>query len=94
MFYEKKLTSLASLTTAAGTMDSDAGLRVVGRYGKRACYCFVTRFGGTFTVMIYRRSSRRRGPGRLMASLESTDIAQLRRLLREIAGERVRAYLY
>lgn len=95
MFYEKSLTSFSALVREARIMDSDAGIRVVGRYGKERCYCFVTRFGETYTVMIHRRPAGRRGaPGRLIASMEMSRAADLLELLREITRGGVEAYAY
>ena len=94
MFYEKRVTSLRALMREVSVMDSDAGIRVVGRYGKRRCYCFVTRFGSVFTAMIYDRSPNKEVPGRLLSSVELKGATQLRRLLKKIAGPDVLAFVY
>ena len=95
MFYEKRVTSFRALMKEVSSMDSDAGIRLAGRYGKHLCYCFVTRFGTVFIAMMYARSAgKKRSPGKLLASVELKSPEQLRRLLREVAGSRVSAYVY
>lgn len=95
MFYEKRVTSFRALMKEASVMDSDAGIRVAGRYGKDRCYCFVTKFGSVFTVMIYTRSAKGRGsPLRLLASVELRNTEQLRRLFRRVVSPRIYAYVY
>lgn len=95
MFYEKHVATLKALMREAGTMDPDAGIRLAGRYGGRNCYCFVTKFGGAFTAMIYAKGRGAKGPpGELLDSLELRGSAQLGRLLREVAGSKVDAYVY
>jgi hypothetical protein len=94
MFYEKRVTSFRALLKEAGVMDADSGIRVVGRYGKERCYCFVTRFGSVFTAMIYSKSPGGEAPARLLSSIELKDMQQLRKLLHEVTGPRVLAYVY
>ena len=95
MFYEKRVTSFRALMKEVRVMDSDAGIRLVGEYGGHACYCFVTRFGELFTAMIYTRPGGKKGaPGRMLASVELKSVEQLRKLLREISGSGVNAYVY
>lgn len=95
MFYEKRVASFRSLMREARVMDSDAGIRVVGRYGKERCYCFVTRFGGRYTVMIYKRSAGAKvSPGRLITSKEVSRVADLSGLLRDITKGGMEAYVY
>jgi hypothetical protein len=94
MFYEKRVTSLRALMREVSTMDSDAGIRVIGRYGGRRCYCFITRFGSVFTAMIYARSPGKEAPGSLLSSLELKGAAQLKRFLQEIVDPDVLAFVY
>lgn len=95
MFYEKHVTSLKGLMKEAGTMDPDAGMRLRGRYGGEGCYCFVTKFGEVFTVMVYARpAGRKSAPGRLLASFELKSAGRLEKLFRQVCGPKVDAYVY
>jgi len=94
MFYEKRVKSLGGLMREISVMDADAGIRVVGRYGGHNCYCFLTRFGGVYTALIYSRSARRKAPGRLLSSIELKSPQQIRQLLLDVTGKKVIAFAY
>ena len=94
MFFEKRVSSFGALMREASALDSDAGIRLKGRYGGHACYCFVTRFGNVFTAMIYARKAGRVSPGRLLASVQLENVEQLERLLREVTSSGVDVYVY
>lgn len=95
MFYERRIDSFAALVQEATSMDADAGLRVLFRYNGQSCYAFVTRFGGQYTIMIYkRRAGRREELGRRLAVEELEGIKELESRLRELLPEKVRAFAY
>lgn len=76
-------------------MYADAGLRVVGKFEGSSCYCFVTRFGGRYTVVIFERRPGRQGKlGRRLAVLELNGIGELKSLIRMLVPGRVRAFSY
>ncbi len=76
-------------------MDADAGLRILGTHEGRPCYAFVTRFGRTYTLMIYERHpSRGKAVGRRLVVREQLEIKELKALLRKIAPGRVVAFSY
>ena len=95
LFYEKRVSTFRALIKAVEVLDADAGIRVVGRYGEAKCFGFITRFGGRFTILIYKaRGPRDSTPGRLLASKEMRGTAELAKLLAEITKGGVNAYIY
>ncbi len=77
-------------------MDGDAGVRVEGRFRGKKCFAFVTRFGSSFTVLVYSAEGEgaRRKPGVKLASREFTNPVEALDFLKPIAVPRVRAYAY
>ena len=95
MFYEKRIGSLRELLEEAASLDADAGLRILGSYEGARCFVFVTRFGGRYTAMIYRRESgRREKAGRKMAVLEIDGVKELESLIRSVVPGKVTAFTY
>jgi len=95
LFYEKRVSTFRALIKAVGALDADSGIRVVGRYGKAKCFGFITRFGDSFTILIYQAKGPRDGtPGRLLASKEMRGTAELAKLLGEMTKGGVNAYVY
>ena len=95
MLYERRLDSFSALTEEAKNMDADAGLRVLGRYNGRGCYVFVTRFGQTYTAMVYESlSDRRRSVGRRLAVMEPLGIKELQSLQRKLTPGQVIGFSY
>ena len=94
MFYERRMGSLAAVAEEAATMDADAGIRMVGKYGGRTCYAFVSRFGSRYTVMVYERKGRRGGVGKRIASEELGSLEELKSFLRKVASRKVEAFAY
>jgi len=95
LFYERRIGGLAALVREAETMDSDAGIRVAGRFAGRRCYAFVTRFGSRYTVMVYeRKAGSEGGLGRRLASEELESVEGLKVLFRKIAPGRIEAFAY
>ena len=95
LFYERRIGSLSAVMKEAETMDADAGIRVVGRFGGRRCYAFVSRFGPRYTVMVYeRRSGRKDGLGKRLATEEVAGTDQLKGFLKGIVTGKVEAYAY
>ncbi len=76
-------------------MDADAGLRIIGRYQGRNCYVFVTRFGATYTAMVYERlSGKSKFVGKRLAVEELSGIEGLKTLLGMLVQGRVTAFAY
>lgn len=95
MFYEKRLGSLADLMNSLGTMDPDAGVRLVGRYSGRDSFLFITKFEGKYTVMVYARKGKEgREAGRFIDAMEFRGIDELRTFIRALEGSKVEAYAY
>ncbi len=95
MIYEKRLRSLPALRRELERLDGDAGVRLVGRFEGRRCLAFITRFGSTYTVLVYSaKGTTNPSPGAKVASKESDDVKELVRYLEPIAGAKVDAYSY
>ena len=95
LFYERRLRSFTALIEEAKNMDADAGLRVLGRYKGQTCFAFVTRFGLTYTVMIYERlSGRGKIVGRRLAVIDCLGAEELQSLLKKLTSARVIAFSY
>ncbi len=95
MLYERKLGSFSALLDELTTMDADAGLRVDGRYEGHSCYVFVTRFGATYTAMVYERLfGEGRALGKRLAVEELSGIDELQALLSKLVHGRVVAFAY
>ena len=95
LFYEKRVGSFAGLQRELRRLDSDAGVRIAGSYLKRPCFAFVTRFVGSYTVMVYERRGRRApAVGKRILSREFGSPEELEGLLRKIAAKKVEAYVY
>jgi hypothetical protein len=92
MFYEEEVTSFPELMRRVRVLDQDAGIRLIGRSGTRRFLVFVTRFGSRFTLMRY--SVRGGSPGKRLQVLEVDDAVELERVLKGLAGRRVRAWIY
>jgi len=95
LLYERKLDSLPALVEEAKNMDEDAGLRVSGRYDGRSCFVFLTRFGTTYTAMVYGRPpGRGKTVGRRLAVMEHLEASELQPLLRKLVPGKVLAFSY
>ncbi len=95
MIYEKRVASMASLRKELSVLDGDAGVRVVGRYGGKKCFAFVTRFGGRYTVLVYQAEGNGgRTPGRRLESRELERVEEVVAFLKEISVPGVEAYVY
>jgi len=93
--YEKQVRSLAGLRREIRRLDSDAGIRVVGLYRKRPCFAFVTRFVGSYTVMVYeRKEAKAPKVGKRLLSKEFDSPEELDAFLLGITSEKVHAYIY
>lgn len=93
MFFEQPLTSFAQLARMVRSLDQDAGIRVVGKYGGKGVLVFVTRFGEKYTMMTYTKSGTGR-PGRRLSTAEFDAPEDVGAALRELGGGRLRAWLY
>ncbi len=86
---------MATLRKELAVLDGDAGVRVVGTYGGSSCLVFVTRFGGTYTALVYSvGKGERRLPTERLASRTFTDLEEVVSFLKGIAGSGVEAYVY
>ena len=95
MFYEKRIGSIRELMDEASSLDADAGLRILGSYRGARCYVFVTRFGGRFTAMVYRREpGPRENVGSRVAVLETAKAEELEELFRTVTSGKVTAFTY
>jgi hypothetical protein len=95
LFYEKRVRSFEKLMLVIRRLDSDSGVRVVGSYLKRACFVFLTRSGGTYTVMLNERTGGKApAPGARILSREFESADDLGRFLRQITKKGVDAYVY
>ncbi len=76
-------------------LDGDAGVRIEGVYEGKKCFAFVTRFGGTYPVMVFSaKGGRNNAPGRKLATAEFKDTADVMEFLRPVAVPKVDAYAY
>lgn len=70
-------------------------MRVKGNYAGKSCFTFVTRFGETYTLMVFAaRDGGGGGPGRKLTTKEFRDIDSTVSFLRSIAGPAVDACVY
>lgn len=93
MLYEEKVTSFADLDKRLRLLDQDAGIRLIGRSGKKEVIAFVTRFGPTYTMMTY-RFKRGGSPAERLQTLEFDDHRRVEKELRKLAGGRLQAWTY
>jgi len=95
LFYEKEVRTFPALKREVLHLDSDAGIRVAGSHLNRPCFAFVTRFVGTYTVMVYERKGRK-APwvGRRVLSREFETSKELERFLQAFTQKGVEAYVY
>lgn len=94
-FYEKKVRSFEGLIREIRHLDSDSGVRVIGSYHKRDCFAFLTRSGGTTTVMVYvRRGHKVPRLGARILTSEFKSVRDLESLLKRITEKGVDAYVY
>ena len=94
LFYEKRVETFAGLGKELRHLDADAGVRILGRYLRRPCYAFVTRFVGSYTVMVYERNEKIPTPGKRIISKEFATAEELERFLHGIVPARFEAYVY
>lgn len=95
MFYERRVRSFAKLKREALRLDSDAGIRVVGSHLDRPCFAFVTRFVGTYTVLVYERKGRKApSVGKRIFSKEFETTKKLEEFLQRLTQGGVDAYVY
>jgi hypothetical protein len=52
VLYEKKIASFPELIRELNVIDSDAGIRIVGKYKGKKCFVFVTRSAAGFTSIL------------------------------------------
>jgi len=95
LFYENRIRSFGRLMREIRHLDSDSGVRIVGSYANKSCFAFLTRFAGTYTVMVYQRMGRKTpSVGTRILSRDFNSVDELGRFLREILKEGVDAYIY
>ena len=94
LFYEKEVKSFDDLMKAAGVLDADSGIRLIGESEGRECLVFVTRLGRRFTMMTYSVKARTGTPGRRLGVVEFDSVEALAEALRKVAPRRIRAYVY
>ena len=95
MFYEKEVRTFPALKREVLHLDSDAGIRVAGSHLNRPCFAFVTRFVGSYTVMVYEKRGRK-APwvGKRILSREFKTPKELERFLQSLTQKKVNAYVY
>jgi len=93
LFYEEKVSSLSGLAKRLGSLDQDAGVRMLGRSGKRKVLVFVTRFGSGFIVMTYAVRSGG-GPGARLQTVELDEVGKVVGVLKKFAKGRLQAWVY
>jgi hypothetical protein len=94
LFYEKEVTTFDELVKAIKVLDEDAGIRLIGERNGRKCLVFVTRFGGSFTMMTYSVVRKTGAPGERLGVVEFDSVDAVAAALRTAAPGRIRAYVY
>jgi hypothetical protein len=94
LLYERKIDSFRALIVEARNMDADAGLRILGTYDGRSSYVFVTRFGPTYTAMVYEKLPGARAVGRRLEVMERLELKDLESLLKKLVPGRITAFSY
>lgn len=93
MFYEEKVSSFSGLAKRLRSIDQDAGVRVLGRSGRRKVVVFVTRFESRYMVMTY-AMKRGGAPGRRLQAVELDGVKTVIGMLRKLAKGRLQAWIY
>jgi len=95
LIYEKHLRSASALEEELERLDGDAGVRVFGTYRRVKCFAFATRFGPTYTVLVYSAGGAgNRTPGKRLTSKEFSYAGDAASFLVGIAGPRLSAFAY
>ena len=93
MFYEDKVGSFSGLAKRLRSIDQDAGVRVLGRSGRRKVLVFVTRFESRYMVMTYAVKSGG-APGRRLQAVELDAEEKVIGALRKLTKGRLQAWIY
>lgn len=93
MFYEEKVRSFSGLAKRLSSIDQDAGVRIVGRSGRRKLLVFVTRFENRYMVMTY-AVKRGGAPGARLQAVELDGVEKVVGVLRKLAKGRLQAWIY
>ena len=95
VFYEKRVRTFAELKKEVRRLDSDAGIRVSGSYRRQPCFAFVTRFVGSYTVMVYERGhGKEPAVGKRLFARDFGSPEKLDGFLQTISPRKVRASVY
>jgi len=95
LLYEKAVRTPAGLARELRHLDPDAGIRLEGEYTRRPCFAFVTRFLGTYTLMICERKGGRTGKvGDRLLSKDFHSADELLEFLKDFSRKKLVAYLY
>lgn len=93
LFYEDRIHSLDELGLKLRSLDQDAGIRLIWGRGSGLSMAFVTRFGPTYTVMIY-GVTRGGLPGKRRQTLEQCDPVEVEMSLRGMVKGKLQAWIY
>lgn len=91
--YERRVSTFSRLMDEVESLDSDAGIRLEGKYAGEGCYVFITRSATGYTVMAYRRKGRFRETDRLYSG-EFESAKDLGEFLKHVARRPLKAYVY
>ena len=92
MFYEDEVTSFKELERRLGTLDQDAGVRIITGTGRKRFLLFVSRFGERFTMMAY--TMKKGVPGKRLQTLEFDGLASLEAALKKFVKGGLHAWVY
>ena len=93
MPYEERVGSVSGLARRLRSLDQDAGIRILGRLGKRKVLVFVTRFESRYMVMTY-SMKKGGGPGTRLRAVELDKPEEVIEALRKVAKGRLQARIY
>lgn len=94
MFYEREVTSFSELVENLRVLDQDAGVRLLGRSGRKPFLVFVTRFGKRYTMMTYAMRRRSGSPGKRLEASEFGSVGELEEALKNLVHGPIKAWVY
>ena len=96
MLYEKKINSFPKMLSEIGLLDTDSGMRSIGRFSSRKCFIFVTKSVNVYTVALYSMKSVKKEnlPDKRLLVKEFSNLSDLEKFLSGIVAKPVAAVAY
>jgi len=95
LLYEKQVGSFAQLMKEVRRLDSDAGVRLPGKFRGRRCLIFLTKSVGGYTVIVCAVSKGVQPiPGKRLWAEQFARTGELEAFLKDLTKGRVQAFVY